>query len=63
MPKSGYIVRSGEQVYQVATPQDALAQAEWMAAEGMEDAWIIIPGPRGVILSLETLRYALKDLG
>lgn len=34
-----------------------------MAAEGMEDAWIITPGPRGVILSLETLRYALKDLG
>ena len=41
MPNSRYIVRSGPQVYQAATPQDALALSEQMAAEGMEDVWII----------------------
>jgi len=62
MPKNRYVVRSGEQVYQAATPQDALALGEQMEAEGMEDVWIIAQGPHGVILTLETLRYALKDV-
>ncbi|MHC2627010.1 hypothetical protein ACVIW2_009042 [Bradyrhizobium huanghuaihaiense] len=58
-----YIIRSGLQVYQAATPQDALALGEQMAAEGMEDVWMIDEGPDGrVISSLETLRYALKDV-
>lgn len=50
-----YIIRSGPQVYQDDTPQDALALGEQMAAEGMEDVWIIDEGPDGrVTLSLET---------
>ncbi|EHR06303.1 hypothetical protein Bra471DRAFT_07150 [Bradyrhizobium sp. WSM471] len=57
-----YIVRSGPQVYRAATPQDALALGEQMAGEGMDDIWIIDQGPHGVILSLEALRCALKDL-
>jgi hypothetical protein len=61
MPKNRYIVRSGPQVYQAATPQDALALGEQMAAEGMEDVWIIDQEPPGV-MSLETLRYALKGV-
>lgn len=34
-----------------------------MEAEGIEDVWIISHGPYGSISSLQTLRYALKDLG
>ncbi|WP_246755631.1 hypothetical protein [Bradyrhizobium sp. CCBAU 53338] len=59
MPKNRYIVRSGEHVYWAVTPQDALARGEQMAAEGMEDVWIV---HRGVHSTLETLRYALKDV-
>jgi hypothetical protein len=58
-----YTVRSGPQVYQAETPQDALALSEQMEAEGIEDVWIISHGPYGSISSLQTLRYALKDLG
>ncbi|TFV28161.1 hypothetical protein E4K66_39300 [Bradyrhizobium frederickii] len=57
-----YIIRSGPQVYQAGTPQDALALGEQMAAERMEDVWIIDQEPPAVISSLETLRYALKDV-
>jgi len=55
-----YIIRSGPQVYQAATPQDALALGEQMAAEGMEDVWIIDQESPAFISTLETLRDALK---
>ena len=65
MSKDTYIVKSGPQVYHAATPRDALALGEQMEAEGMADVWVMIVEEDGrlVHLALETLRYALKDVG
>jgi hypothetical protein len=64
MSKDTYIVKSGPQVYHAATPQDALALGEQMEAKGMDDVWIIIIDQYGTVhWGLESLRYALKDVG
>lgn len=62
MLKNRYTIKSGPLAYQAATPQDALALAEQMASEGMEDVWIIDETPGAAIMSLETLRSALKGV-